>query len=57
MFGAKARELVFLRSHGHSRRQRTPQVRDRAAEVRVTHRAISGRRFARHSSGLRRNTA
>ena len=36
MFGVKARELVFLRSHGHPRRQRTtPQVRDRAAEQRV----------------------
>jgi hypothetical protein len=35
MFGGKARELVFLRSHGHPRRQRTPQVRDRAAELRV----------------------
>jgi hypothetical protein len=36
MFGARARELVFLRSHGQPTRQRTtPQVRDRAAELRV----------------------
>jgi hypothetical protein len=36
MFGSKARELVFLRSHGQPKRQRTtPQVRDRAAELRV----------------------
>ena len=36
MFGAPARELVFLRSHGHARRLTTvAQVRDQAAEVRV----------------------
>lgn len=35
-FGGRARELVFLRSHGQSRRLATrPQVRDRAAEVRA----------------------
>ena len=36
MFGARARELTFLGSHGQPRRQTTtPQVRDRAAEMRV----------------------
>jgi hypothetical protein len=35
MFGARARELVFLRSHGQPRRQAaSPQMRDRAAEMR-----------------------
>jgi hypothetical protein len=35
-FGVKARELVFLRSHGQSKRMvTTPKVRDRAAEIRV----------------------
>ena len=34
--GPRARELVFLRSHGHQKRLTTAtQVRDRAAEVRV----------------------
>lgn len=36
LFGAKAMELAFLRSHGESRRQATaPAVRDRAAEMRA----------------------
>lgn len=36
MFAARARELPFLRSHGQPRRQATtPQVRDRAAEMRA----------------------
>jgi hypothetical protein len=35
-FGARARELVFLRSHGHSPRMTTAaRPRDRAAEMRV----------------------
>ena len=35
-FGARARELAFLRSHREARRARTvPLVRDRAAEMRV----------------------
>ena len=35
-FGARARELVFLRSHGQPRRvPSTPHVRDRAAEMRA----------------------
>ena len=35
-FGARARELVFLHSHGQSRRvASTPHVRDRAAEMRA----------------------
>src|SRR5687767_4578032 len=35
-FGARARELVFLRSHGHPKRLTSAtQVRDLAAEVRV----------------------
>jgi hypothetical protein len=35
-FGARARELVFLRSHGQSKRLTTAtHVLDRAAEVRV----------------------
>jgi hypothetical protein len=35
-FGARARELVFLRTHGQPRRMATAgQVRDRAAEARV----------------------
>jgi hypothetical protein len=35
-FGAKARELMFLRSHGQAKRLTTAaHVRDRAAEVRV----------------------
>ena len=35
-FGAEARELLFLRSHGQPRRLTSaPQVRDRAAEMRV----------------------
>ena len=36
MFGVRARELVFLATHGKPRRQTaTPQVRDRAAEMRA----------------------
>jgi hypothetical protein len=36
MFAARARELLFLRVHGQPRRQSTtPQVRDRAAEMRA----------------------
>ena len=36
MFGARARELLFLRAHRQLARQATaPQVRDRAAEMRV----------------------
>ena len=35
-FGARARELVFLHSHGQPKRMvTTPTVRDRAAEMRV----------------------
>ena len=35
-FGPRARELAFLRSHGPSKRAATtPEVRDRAAEMRV----------------------
>jgi len=35
-FGARARELVFLHSHGQPKRMATPpKVRDRAAEMRV----------------------
>jgi hypothetical protein len=35
-FGSRARELLFLRSHGQPKRLTTaPQVRDRAAETRV----------------------
>ena len=35
-FGARARELAFLRSHGQPKRSTTaPHVRDRAAEMRV----------------------
>ena len=35
-FGARARDLVFLRSHGQPKRQTSAtHVRDRAAEVRV----------------------
>lgn len=35
-FGARARELVFLRSHGQpTRRTTAAQVRNRAAEMRV----------------------
>jgi hypothetical protein len=35
-FGGKARELVFLRSHGQPKRvATTPKVRDRAAEMRA----------------------
>ena len=35
-FGAKARDLVFLRSHGQLKRvATTPDVRGRAAEMRV----------------------
>ena len=35
-FGAKARELEFLRSHRQARRVTTvPRIRDRAAEMRV----------------------
>jgi hypothetical protein len=35
-FGARARELLFLRSHGQPRRLNTAsQVRDRAAEMRA----------------------
>lgn len=33
-FGARARELVFLRAHGQSKRlTTTPRLRDRAAEM------------------------
>jgi len=36
MFGARARQLMFLRSHSKTRRQATaPQERDRAAEMRA----------------------
>jgi len=36
MFGARARELVFLRSHGQPARQvTTRRERDRAAEIRM----------------------
>ena len=35
-FGARARDLVFLRSHGQTKRlTTTAQVRDRAAEMRA----------------------
>ena len=35
-FGARARDLMFLRSHGQRRRVASmPKVRDRAAEMRV----------------------